>query len=468
VNDEAELVARSLGGDKTAFGEIVERYKGLVSAICYNATGDLALSEDAAQEAFVSAWTNLAALRDRAKLRPWLSTIARNAALAARKKTGRDIVASADSIEAAAERPAETPSAAERTITKEEETTLWRALEGIPETYREPLVLYHRQAKSIAEVATALEISENAARQRLLRGRRLLRKELAAFVEETLSRSGPKAAFAIAVIAALPALAPQAAAAGIAATAAKTGASAAKPLAAGLSWLAPVALWLLAVAYSIDRIRRTESARERRFQLKVLLWHLTLVILAVSLFAAGIMTAMKPLGLVSLQLVLFGGMAVAVIFGFLAEEQGRQIRIEEETEEPPTGVRPLTAAQYMGLAGAVIFSFFWIVTMCYVAGEYVFGAAVLIVAAIVFVVGAWLLRTRPRLAAARYFLGLVFLVNLAAILLKWDLWMAVYRRSPWYDPSADVAAWKLAVFVVAFYTPLALLTWWVERRNRTR
>ena len=101
--------------------------------------------------------------------------------------------------------------------------------------------------------------------------------------------------------------------------------------------------------------------------------------------------------------------------------------------------------------------------MCYVAGEYFVGAGVLAVAA-----GVWLLRTRPRLTAARSFLGFVFLVNLVVILLKWDVWMSVYRRSPWYDPSADVAAWKLAASVVALYTSLALLTWWVERRSHAR
>ncbi|HXP63197.1 MAG TPA: sigma factor, partial [Dongiaceae bacterium] len=71
IND-AELVAESLGGNRDAFRLIVERYQTLISSLAYCATGDVSRSEDLAQETFVSAWKQLAELREPAKLRPWL------------------------------------------------------------------------------------------------------------------------------------------------------------------------------------------------------------------------------------------------------------------------------------------------------------------------------------------------------------------------------------------------------------
>src|SRR5258708_36722353 len=74
---DAQLVAASLSGDRDAFGQIVERYQTLVSSLAYCATGNVSRSEDLAQETFVSAWKQLAELREPAKLRPWLCSVAR-------------------------------------------------------------------------------------------------------------------------------------------------------------------------------------------------------------------------------------------------------------------------------------------------------------------------------------------------------------------------------------------------------
>jgi hypothetical protein len=107
-------------------------------------------------------------------------------------------------LEDASESPAsdELPSA--QAVSREEEAILWRSLEGIPETYREPLVLYYRERKSVEQVAADLELSEDAVKQRLSRGRKLLQDEVQAFVENTLRRTAPGPAFSGGVIGALP------------------------------------------------------------------------------------------------------------------------------------------------------------------------------------------------------------------------------------------------------------------------
>src|SRR5437879_2515257 len=75
---DAELVARSLAGDRTAFSDIVARYQTLICSLTYSATGDVSRSEDLAQETFVAGWKRLKTLRDPERLRSWLCGIARN------------------------------------------------------------------------------------------------------------------------------------------------------------------------------------------------------------------------------------------------------------------------------------------------------------------------------------------------------------------------------------------------------
>ena len=89
-------------------------------------------------------------------------------------------------------------------MSREEEALLWRSLERIPEIYREPLVLFYREHQSIEHVAAALDLTEDAVKQRLARGRKLLTAEVTSFVEEALQRTTPGKAFTVAVLAALP------------------------------------------------------------------------------------------------------------------------------------------------------------------------------------------------------------------------------------------------------------------------
>jgi len=76
-------------------------------------------------------------------------------------------------------------------------------LEQIPEGYREPLILFYREHKSLKQVAQLLDLSEDAARTRVARGRKLLKDRVAAMVETTISRTGPGKAFTTAVVASI-------------------------------------------------------------------------------------------------------------------------------------------------------------------------------------------------------------------------------------------------------------------------
>lgn len=199
------LVMRSAEGNRPAFARIVERYQSLVCSVAYSATGSLSRSEDVAQETFLAAWRSIANLREPERLRFWLCSIARNLSRNAHREGATEPAHAATPIDAIDDLPADDEAPIGQAMREEEQALLWRAVGRLPDLYREPLVMFYREEKSIAQVAGALELGEDAVRQRLTRGRRLLHDEVAAFVEGALARSAPGKAFTLAVMAALPA-----------------------------------------------------------------------------------------------------------------------------------------------------------------------------------------------------------------------------------------------------------------------
>jgi RNA polymerase sigma factor (sigma-70 family) len=218
---DSELVGASLSGNCDAFGQIVARYQSLVCSLAYSATGSLSQSEDLAQDTFVTAWKQLSQLREREKLRSWLCGIARNLINNWLRKQGREPSHHAEPLEEVSESRSPEPLPIEQAISREEEALLWHSLERIPEIYREPLVLFYREHQSVETVAANLELSEDAARQRLSRGRKLLQEQVLAFVEGALQRTNPGQAFTLGVMSVLPAMTISAKAAMLGAAAAK-------------------------------------------------------------------------------------------------------------------------------------------------------------------------------------------------------------------------------------------------------
>src|SRR5215475_5672265 len=84
---DEELIHAARRGDKRAFVEIVARHQAMVCGIALGILGDFAASQDAAQDAFLTAWRKLHELREPDRLRSWLAQIARNAALGHLRRT---------------------------------------------------------------------------------------------------------------------------------------------------------------------------------------------------------------------------------------------------------------------------------------------------------------------------------------------------------------------------------------------
>ena len=204
---DAELIADCREGQLRAFTTLVDRYKSLVCGVAYSITGDAAMSEDIAQETFLIAWRNLEKLRDPSSARSWLAGIARNQSrqTARRRRRERPCELSADTTDDGA------PDPRERAISRESQALVWDALQRVPMTYREVLVLYYRNESSAREVARELGISEASVLQRLSRGRRYLKESVDRMVEKTLAGTRPRAGFTAGVVALVGTVGPSAA-----------------------------------------------------------------------------------------------------------------------------------------------------------------------------------------------------------------------------------------------------------------
>jgi RNA polymerase sigma factor (sigma-70 family) len=359
TRSDAELVADSLNGNRDAFARIVNRYRNLLCSIAFSKAGSITASEDIAQEAFVIAWRHLAELREPGLLRSWLTGIVRRiSASHARKEYRRDDLHQVESLDAmlavdedgktGTEEPINPNPGPEHCAESEQEVSLvWQALAALPDKYREPLILFYREEQSMSAMASALGIAEDAARQRLYRGRQLLRREMTQMIEGTLRRTAPTIAFTAAVMAALPTVTPTPAVASsvaLAAGAAKGVVEGKGMLAAisGWPWAGPLAGLLTGLASARVAARIYPEGQSRRLVQR----HATMIVLGVwmaSLLLAAVLATghdrMSAVNVVALAVVwtglLLGGILLSVrrmekALTRLADQQGEAAQPEPD------------------------------------------------------------------------------------------------------------------------------------------
>jgi RNA polymerase sigma factor (sigma-70 family) len=75
---DAELVAQMRGGNKEAFGKLVERHQQMVESIAKKMVDDEWIAHELAQEAILKAYLSLDHLRDASRFNSWLYGITLN------------------------------------------------------------------------------------------------------------------------------------------------------------------------------------------------------------------------------------------------------------------------------------------------------------------------------------------------------------------------------------------------------
>jgi RNA polymerase sigma-70 factor, ECF subfamily len=180
ATDEA-LVRRAASGQREAFEELVRRHRGRVFALALRICRNPDDAEDALQETFIAAYRALPRFDRRARFSTWLYRIAANKcydALARRRPT-----VEADALPEAAD--PHDPFA--RSSSQEQ---LARALDGLPQQFREAALLCDVCGLTPAEAGEAMGVPEGTMKSRSFRARALLAAALRTAGAEPETGSG--------------------------------------------------------------------------------------------------------------------------------------------------------------------------------------------------------------------------------------------------------------------------------------
>ena len=170
---DVELIQRTLAGDETAFGFLVDRYKGAVHALAYRKLGDFQLAEEIAQDTFLAAYQKLGTLRNHTQFPGWLYVIASRLCLMWKRKN-RPQIHFTDDMETG-----EMNSAAlRRHVDKQTQQQVRDALEDLPESERTVLTLHYFGGMTGKEIAQFIGTSPGAVLKRLYRARSRLKEEI--------------------------------------------------------------------------------------------------------------------------------------------------------------------------------------------------------------------------------------------------------------------------------------------------
>jgi RNA polymerase sigma-70 factor (ECF subfamily) len=183
---EAECIRRILAGEKHLFHDLIRPCERSIYFLLLSILKNETDVEDVAQETVIKVYQNLDKFRGDSQFRTWVLSIARNEGLGRLRKIG---TRREDSLDAETDEqtgdytPAiltswrEIPS--EALEQKELGAILRNAIEGLPEIYRNVVLLRDIEEMDIRQTAAALGISDAAVKVRLHRARALLQRTLA-------------------------------------------------------------------------------------------------------------------------------------------------------------------------------------------------------------------------------------------------------------------------------------------------
>lgn len=170
---EADLVARARNGDAEAFGHLVEGAAGFVRRLTRTILRDSGDADDAAQDAFFSAWRARERFDPSRPWRPWIARIALNAARDVRRRRS---VRYTEPLQPDLPHRGRGPEGeAEAALLREQ---IGAALEELPERQRLAVVLFDVEGFSHAEIGALLGVPEGTARSDVFHARRRLRAHL--------------------------------------------------------------------------------------------------------------------------------------------------------------------------------------------------------------------------------------------------------------------------------------------------
>jgi RNA polymerase sigma-70 factor (ECF subfamily) len=170
-----ELVTAALEGDRTAQGELVERYQGMVMSIALKRLGNYAEAQELSQEVFVKAIDRLHQLEEPAAFGGWLRAI--TVRMAINRQVRRPPTISAEPQTLAATY-ADGLSPLDEAVRVEQMAQVRSGLARLGAMDRDTLVAFYLRGESLIEMSEATGAPVGTIKRRLHVARKRLAAEL--------------------------------------------------------------------------------------------------------------------------------------------------------------------------------------------------------------------------------------------------------------------------------------------------
>lgn len=175
--DDSDLAQGSKEGNLDSFNLLVERHQKTVYNVALRMLGDPSAAEDAAQDAFFSAWKNIRSFRG-GNFRAWLLCITANVCRDQLRKRKRHPSISLESLPFEPRESSSSESPEDYVLRRETSDQIQNGLAGLPSEQRLAVILCDIQGLSYEEIAQVMKCSLGTVRSRISRGRAQLRDYL--------------------------------------------------------------------------------------------------------------------------------------------------------------------------------------------------------------------------------------------------------------------------------------------------
>jgi RNA polymerase sigma-70 factor (ECF subfamily) len=179
LSDE-QVVGRVIDGQTALFEVLMRRHNERIYRAARAILRDEREAEDVMQQAYVNAYTHLRQFDGRAQFSTWLTRIAVHEALARIRRRARftEYLPDEPSRQEFPMYSSSTPDPERQAFSRELGALLERAIDRLPDGAREVFMLRQVEGMNTAEVAEALDLSEDAVKARFSRARAALRRDL--------------------------------------------------------------------------------------------------------------------------------------------------------------------------------------------------------------------------------------------------------------------------------------------------
>ena len=185
--DDVQLIQKTLSGDDTAFGILLQRYQKGVHALVWRKIGDFHIAEDITQDTFLQAYKKLSTLKNHNQFAGWLYVIADRLCIDWSRKRRLITESLEDTPVEEIERSSYIHHVSEERETERTEhrrELVKRLLAKLPESERTVVTLYYLGEMTTKEIGKFLGVSVGTIKSRLRRGRKRLQEDEELMIQE--------------------------------------------------------------------------------------------------------------------------------------------------------------------------------------------------------------------------------------------------------------------------------------------